>query len=181
MKLLLTLTALLFAITTHASIRGSPYMPETDQRFSDIEARALALEPAAQATNYAADGLLAVKVARATIDCSTAANCTVGAHSLGQALPAKAMIIRSYYYSAVQPVSAGSGSIAVHCEDANNIVTAANLTSKTVGTISEGGSTGATTAMVVGIASACNITATITSSDYTAGKLNIYTHYVVND
>lgn len=191
MKIFILTVGLLLSMTSSAALKGAPYMPEADQRFSDAEAATTALgvrmtaaevqPPVLETAAYITDGLHPLKIARATINCATASNCTVGAHSLGVALPAKSMLIRSFYYSVVQPVSAGSGSIAVHCEDANNIVTAANLTGKTVGGITEGIETGAMSAALAAIASACNITATVTSADYTAGQLNIYVEYVVND
>ncbi len=185
------LIALLLTANAFAALKGAPYMPESDARFNTLELADTALgvrmtaaevQPSVLATSaYTLDGLQPLRQARATINCATAANCVVGAHSLGVALPAKALIIQSFYYSVVQPVSGGSGSIAVHCEDANNIITAANLTSKTVGTITTGVETGAASDMLAAIASPCNITATMTSADYTAGQLNVFVNYVVTD
>ncbi len=152
----------------------SPFIPKVITKVKALEAL-----PAAQ--SYSADGVLNLRVARATVDCSVSADCTVGAHSLDASLPAKSLIKQSYYYSAVQPVSAGGGTLAVSCEDANNILSAVNVTGKTVGTISAGVQTGAAAQMSGGIAAACDIVATIASSDYTAGKLNFYIEYVTTD
>ena len=167
MKLVLLTLATMVTLatsTTHAATginaEYSPFVPKVITKLDAVKER---------------------RMAKAVLDCSASGACAIGAHSLGVQLPANALLTQSYYYSVVQPVSAGSGTIALSCEDANNILTAANLTSKTVGSISAGNQTGVASTMTAGISSACNITATVASSDYTAGKLDVYVEYVVHE
>jgi hypothetical protein len=180
-KYLLGTITFILAVSVFAAIKGAPFMPETDARMNLIENRAATLEASTLASAYIADGVLAKKIVRATLDCSTASNCTIGAHALGVALPAKSILTRTVYYVAVQGVSAGSGTIAVSCEDANNILTAANLTSYAVGSIRDGNQTGVSNTSVASIGAACNVTATIATGDYTAGKLNFFIEYLNHD
>ena len=179
-NILFTLT-LLLTITATAALRGVPFKPEEDKRFSDVEGRATVLEALPAAQTYTSDGLLDLRVARATLDCSTAANCTVGAHSLGVTLPAKALLIRSFYYIPTQLASASSGTIAIHCEDADNILTAANLTSYAAGSLRDANQNGVSNTFTSGIAASCPITATIATGAYTSGKANFFIEYVNHD
>jgi hypothetical protein len=172
---------LLLSLSVYAALRGSPYMPEQDARSSAIEDRATTLEASTLASSYIADGILAKKIVRATIDCSTASNCTVGAHSLGVALPAKSLLTRTVMYIATQPASVSGGTIAVHCEDANNIATAVNMTSYATGSIRDGAQTGVSNTSIAAIGAACNVTATMASADYTAGKINFFIEYLNHD
>lgn len=127
-----------------------------------------------------ADGLNAKRVARATYDCAT--SCTVGAHTLGVTLPANALIIRSYIYVVTQMVDTGTCTIAYHCEDANNIKTATDLTGSAAGAFIEGASTGAISAAVGSISAPCLITATTADGGScvpSAGKHIVFVEYVV--
>jgi hypothetical protein len=104
---------------------------------------------------------------------------TQAAFNLGVALPAKSTIIRSWIYTKTQLVGASS-QMAISCETANNIKTATDLTGNAAGSYVEGASTGAASAFK-DIVSACNITATISVANLTAGKLDIYVQYVVHE
>jgi len=130
-----------------------------------------------------ADGLHAQRVARATMDCASS-GCSVGAHSLGVALPANAIITRSYIYIVTQLTDTGTCTVAISCEDANNIKTATDITGTAAGGFIEGASTGAASAFVGGIAAACNITGTVADGGScvpSAGKLIVYVEYVVGE
>jgi hypothetical protein len=127
-----------------------------------------------------ADGLNAMRVARANLDCGVS-DCSAGALGLGVTLPANALIYQSYWFTETQFVDGGAGTVALHCEDANNIFSAADITGNADGSIIAGIQTGVIATMTAGIAAACEITATIATAEQTAGVLTLYVHYVVHD
>jgi hypothetical protein len=104
-----------------------------------------------------------------------------GTYSLGVYLPANAIITRSFLYVDTQLVDDGSGTLAFHCEDANNIKTATDMTGSSAGAFIEGESTGASSAFKGSIAARCEITATIATAAITAGKITGWVKYVVHD
>jgi hypothetical protein len=178
--------------------KGSPYKPEIDQRFDQIEsmtgdvtysqtgtsygASAIGASKVTQAMQYpiTADGLHSHRIARATWDFAVDGG-TVAAHATTVTLPAKALITRSWIYVVTQIVDAGSGTMAISCEDANNIKTATDLTGTAAGGFIEGASTGAISAAVGSINAACAITFTIATAAATAGKLTVFVEYVVGE
>ncbi len=103
----------------------------------------------------------------------------IGAHLLGVSLPAKALITRSYLYVVTQFVDSGSGTVAVSCEDANNIKTATDITGTAAAGLIEGQSTGAASAFVGSIAATCEVTATVATASQTSGKALIFIEYEV--
>ena len=125
------------------------------------------------------EGLGLRRVAVVDFDCAVD-TCTQGAKNLGVALPAKAIITRSFLRIETQFVDAGAGTVALHCEDANNILSAADITGFAVGSFNEGASTGSAATMVGSIAAACNITATVATADQSAGKLRLWVEYLVH-
>ncbi len=131
-------------------------------------------------TTAATEGLYAGKIARFTYDVSANGG-SVAPHTLGASLPAGAVIIRSYFKIITQFVDSGSGTVALSCEDANNIKTATDITGSSADAFVEGASTGAASAFVRGIAAACNITATVAGVAQTSGKLIGWVHYVVEN
>jgi hypothetical protein len=129
------------------------------------------------------DGLMRKRVARATYDVAVDGG-TAGAYGLGVSLPANAIITRSWFYTVTQFVDGGAGTVALHCETANNIFSAADITGNADGTLVDGiqdgtfanfDGTGA--AGVLG--SACELTATVATAEQTAGKLVLFVEYVV--
>jgi hypothetical protein len=96
-------------------------------------------------------------------------------------LPAKAVIVRSYFKIITQFVDSGSGTVALSCEDANNIKTATDITGSSANAFVEGESTGAASAFVRGISAACNITASVGGVTQDAGKLVGWVHYVIEN
>lgn len=128
-----------------------------------------------------ATGLNAMRVAHAVWDTAVSSGGVVGAHSLGVALPAKALIKQVWTYAITQPATAASGTVALSCEDANNLLTAADITGYTAGTIHAGNETGTAATMVAAIAAQCNITATIAVGNMSAGKVDVFVEYVVTD
>ena len=126
------------------------------------------------------EGIYAHKVARVVYDVATDLG-TIAAHDLGVTLPAGAVITRSYFKIITQFVDAGSGTVAISCEDANNIKTATDITGSAANAFIEGASTGATSAFTRDIAADCNVTATVATAAQTAGKLILWIHYVIED
>lgn len=127
-----------------------------------------------------ADGHMLERVARVTYDVAVHGG-GLGDHGLGVYLPAKAVIIRSYFRITTQFSDSGSGTVALSCEDANNIKTATDITGNAAGTFVEGQSTGAASTFVGGIAAKCEITATVAGAAQDTGKLTAWVHYVVHD
>lgn len=126
------------------------------------------------------DGIGNIRFARVTYDVAVNGG-TIGAHALAVGLPAKAIVIRSWFYINTQFVDAGSGTVALSCEDANNLKTATDITGSAVGALVEGQSTGAASAFVSSIAADCTITATVAGADQTAGSLTLWVMYVVSN
>lgn len=105
----------------------------------------------------------------------------IGAYNLGVALPAKTNITQGWYQIITQFTDGGVGTVALHCEDANNILTATDITGIAANTITTLAATGSAATMVKAIASACNITATVGGADQTAGKLVAFIRYFVGN
>jgi hypothetical protein len=186
-RLIVTIGLILTSIAAFAALRGSPYFPELDQRFVDAEtsittnaANITALQALPANVGPTTEGISNLRIARVTYDVATDLG-TVGAHGLGVSLPAKAVIIRSWFMINTQFVDAGSGTVALSCEDANNIKTATDITGEAVGAFVEGASTGAASAFISSIAATCEITATVATAAQTAGKLTLWVMYVVAD
>lgn len=130
-----------------------------------------------------ADGNYGLKVAKASFSFADG-DLAVGAHSLGVALPAKALIIRSWIRVITQLSDTGTCTLAISCEDANNIKTATDITGSAANAIVEGQSTGAGSAFIQSIASACNITATVADGGSCVpigGAGEVYVMYVVTN
>lgn len=103
----------------------------------------------------------------------------VGAHNLGVKLPAKAIITRSYLQIGQQFAAAStSATIALHCETANNIKTATDLSAEVAGALVEGASTGAASAFKA-ITNECEIKATVATLPFTAGAIKGWVEYVI--
>lgn len=120
------------------------------------------------------------RVARAVYDVSVHGG-TIAAHPLGVFLPKKSIITRSYFYTDTQFTDGGAGTVALSCEDANNIKTATDITGNAAGSFVEGASTGAASAFVGSIAEGCEITATVAGAAQSTGKLTLFVEYVNQD
>lgn len=137
---------------------GSPYSPEVDARFKKVEN---------------------LRTARVVYDTATSSGST-GAHGLGVKIPKGAVIKQVMYY--VNTAFTGSGgTLALHCEDANNLKTATDITGLSAATMNAGGPIGTAATMVGAIADDCEITATIGGTTmYLAGKLTAYIEYYMS-
>ncbi len=194
MRFLLAILLTLTALTTQAAMRGDPFLPHNDRRFDNIEAMTgdvtlscssfsqsskIACTSTAGAASAGVAGLGFEHLAMAIWDTSVSSGGVVGTHSLGVALPAKALITQSWTYSITQPATASSGTVAFQCEDANNILTASDVSGYTAGTVTTGASTGSAATMVAGISASCNISAVVATGAMSAGKLAVFVRYVV--
>lgn len=188
MKLLSLVLTLALSSVAMATI--SPYNAEQQARFLALEnqrAESFSGDATGSSTgvitlkSLAADGLLAKRTARATLNCASS-GCSVGAHGLGVTLPAAAVVTQSYIYVVTQLTDTGTCTVAISCEDANNIKTATDITGSAAGAFIAGQSTGTAASMVSGIAAACEITATVADGGSCApltGKVIVYIDYMV--
>ena len=126
------------------------------------------------------EGLFAHRIARFIYDEAVDGG-AIAAYGLGVTLPAGAVIVRSYFKIITQFVDGGSGTVALSCEDANNIKTATDITGSADNAFVEGESDGAAANFQRDIAAACEITATVAGAEQTAGKLVGWVEYVVED
>jgi len=122
------------------------------------------------------------KVARATYDVAVDLG-TIAAHGLGITIPANAIIVRSWFYTVTQFVDAGAGTVALHCETADNVFAAADITGNADGVLVDGIQQGFSTFDGTGAAgilgAACELTATVATAAQTAGKLVLFVEYVI--
>lgn len=179
MKALLVLMSLMFATT----VMGQS--PTTlDKAFTpfktQVQKKLYKLEDVSATSEYATkEGHFQVRVAKVIYDTATDGG-TIATRGLGVFLPAKALIKQAWFYIDQQFVDAGSGTVALFCEDANNIFSAADITGSAVGTITSGVQTGTAANMSKAIASPCEISAVVAGSAQTAGKLTLWVEYVVH-
>lgn len=169
MKMLLVLLS--FVLFTTVSKADSPTPPWFE---------AIAPNVFLSDATSAQEGNFVQKTARFIYDVATDGGAT-GAHALGVYLPAKAVITRSYFKIITQFSDSGSGTVALSCEDANNIKTATDITGSSANAFIEGASTGAASEFVRGIAANCNITATVAGVTQDAGKLVGWVTYVLEN
>lgn len=168
-KQILPFLALLFATTAFSAAAPTPPWFE-----------AIAPNVFLSDANSAQEGAFVTKTARFIYDVAVDGG-SATAHGLGVYLPAKAVITRSWFKVITQFSDSGSGTVALSCEDANNIKTATDITGSAANAIVEGASTGAASAFVRGIAANCEITATVATVTQDAGKLVGFVTYVMED
>lgn len=178
MKAVLVLLSLMFATTVYAQT------VTLDKQFTPFKTQVMKklykLDDISATADYAVqEGHFQVRVAKAIYDVSTDLG-TIAAHPLGVYLPAKALIKQAWFYIDQQFVDAGSGTVALHCEDAGNIFAAADITGSAIATITSGVQTGTAANMSKAIAAQCEITATVAGAAQTAGKLTLFVEYVVH-
>jgi hypothetical protein len=146
-----------------------------------VQEKLHALDDISSTATYATqEGHHSLRVAKVVYDVAADGG-TIGARGLGVFLPAKALIKQAWFYVDTQFVDAGTGTVALSCEDANNIYTATDITGQAVGTVTSGAATGVAANMVKAIAAQCEITATVAGAAQTAGKLTLWVEYVVHN
>lgn len=101
---------------------------------------------------------------------------TVAPHSLHYTLPAKAIILNGVIQIVTQFSDAGSGTVALSCEDANNIKTATDITGSAAQAL-----VALETTPIGAIAAPCDVTATVATAEQTTGKLLLFLNYVVGE
>lgn len=170
MKLLLAFILVFATAPCFAKIKNSPFIPEVDKRFDVLEvANSLATGV----------GLYNAQVAHDYWDQTVGTNGAVGAHTLSVTLPANAIIQQAYTYSVLTPATGTSATLALSCGSAT-ILTAADVTGRTTGTITANNQTGTAATMSNVGSSACVVTATVAVGTFTAGKLDIFIDYVIH-
>lgn len=163
MRILAGIVLSLFVVS-NVAFAATPFPLKVEQRFQTLE-------------NIGTNGNPALRVARFTYDVAIHGG-TVGTRGLGVFLPANALIVQSFFYTTTQFAGA-TGTVALFCEDNNNIKTATDLTGITAGTITAGQSTGSAASMVAAIAARCEISATVATATQTAGKLVGFVEYMI--
>jgi len=106
---------------------------------------------------------------------------TAGTYDTGVDLPANALLTDSMIYYSTKFVSAGSTSLAVHCEDANNIFTVRDVTNNDAGdTHNANIQVGTASTWVKNISSACDVIVTQAGSNHTAGKFRLWIPFKIH-
>lgn len=137
----------------HANLKGAPYMPELDARLD-------AIEGSLQGSADSADGsFMPQRYTRATYDVAVDGVSSSTPVGLGVYLPAKAIVTKVLYYIDTQFVDSGVGSIALQCEDGNNLIAQTDITSFAVGAVKLGVPVETTPTVVDNIAAQCEVKA----------------------
>jgi hypothetical protein len=153
-------------MSVHSFAADSPYSPELDERFKKMESRKMARVVIDQAAGFGSS----------TTDS--------GVYSTGVYLPANALVLQDWMYVVTAFTDAGNNGnaskVALHCEDAGNLKAAFSpQLGGGAGTIHDGASSGASTVFVGNISAPCEIKATVTQDDFSAGKAIFFVDYVV--
>ena len=157
----------------------TPFSPAEDARFRTIETGS-----AIQSKTFTFD----VPAEVALISGSSA----LGAFNLDVTLPKNALITDGWIYIVTKFVNSAAiateGTIALHCEDAGNLMSASGLSTLSVGGISglrgaavEADNGRSTTNFFGAIGSECSIIATVASNGFTVGKFNGWIEFVVHE
>lgn len=207
--ILAVLLALTSSIAMGAAHDTSPFEPEVDKRFKVLEATGIGgslasgkvivgsaggvatartLSGAATVNNTgvvsvsdtSADGAYAAKVVKATYDFGTMGG-AVSTISLGQTLPAKALIRQAWFYVDTTPTSGGTPAVTFFCEDAANLLASTDVTTWSAGQFKSGVETGTAATMVGAISAQCNISIGIATAALTAGKIELFVEYTVSN
>ncbi len=105
----------------------------------------------------------------------------IGTIATGVDLPANAVIEKCWFRVETQLVDAGSGTLAVQCEDAGNILAAGDQTGVAAGAFLASDITGTAANMVDDIAASCDLSYVIAGAALTAGKIRGYCRYSVHE
>ncbi len=173
------LCTFLTAFLATSALASTPYSPEVNRRFKNIEQgiATLGTNPASTGANTV--GVSYLRVARVAFDSATHGTSSATAYDLGVTLPAKSIIWDGMIY--VTSTFTSAGSVALECEDSGNLL-ATKLASSF-------GSTGASVALLetgtaasarAGIAASCAISAKVTGANV-VGKFDAWIYYLVHD
>ena len=133
-----------------------------------------------------ADGLGLIRVARATYDFAEHGG-AISAIGLGVTLPDNAIVIGGFIdvVTTCTTAAADAGTMAVHIQSANDLVTATAVSAG--GNIWDAGLRAITPksnspeSTGIKLTAAREITATIATQAFTAGKFVVFLHYVISD
>lgn len=166
MRLLLVLILSIFSL--QAISQEAPFIPEVDSRFKVLEK--INVNSAGQAKHVA------------RISFSAVGGKAIGTYGTGIYLPKKSIIDNSTFYFERGLYDAGSGTVAVQCEDAGNILTAADYTSQgtypTDTAIKGNATTGPTPTRIKSIAAVCEVKVVVGGAAMTDGILKGWFEYV---
>ena len=188
MKNLLSLVLLTLSLTAMSA--PTPYQPKDEEivnkkviKLSEGSVVVSDTNGKAAASAYASEGIGALRVARFEYDVTGGDSGAVGAHGLGVYLPANALILRSFFRIDTVFTDSGAGTVALSCEDANNIYSAADITGIGAGVLTTGVQDGFDDLSTVGsgIAAKCEIKATVATAAQDAGKLTGWILYDVHE
>lgn len=202
MKNILLVALLLLSTNANAALKGAPFIPEMDDRFSDVEVAQEADEAALDILNAdetaAAEGVgIARKYAKAVYDVAVDGGSSIP-HSLGVVLPAGAIVTKTYVYINTAFTDGGTGSVRLDCIGAGDLMAYLDMTSFSANNLLVGQTVGATAAsnsMILlsatantsfnSVTSACTITAQVRSDlgfvAQSAGKFTAIVEYFDKD
>ena len=170
----------LFLFTT--AFAATPYPPEINRRFKNLETGVNNLGTTPSSTGATTNGIGYLRVARVSFDSTTQGTSSSTTYSLGATLPANALIWDGVVFTTSGFTNVGTaGSVAIECEDSKNI-----MADKSTGTL---GATGTKTALtpvgtaataVSSIAAACAISARVSNANV-VGKFDAWIEYFVTD
>lgn len=190
MKYALIALALIVNSNAYAALKGAPYQPEIDKRFSDLE------------EDQAEGAAVARKYAKAVYDVALDGGSSTASKDLGVTLPAGAVITGIYVYVNTAFTAAGGGagvnSLALQCAGTRDLMGYQRATSLNADSIL--GRSASSTALdwaasgaaigpskdnqelqVPSVPTACSVTAVVRGDSgyeaYTAGKLTAIIEY----
>ena len=159
------------------SFADSPFPPYLQERFEVIEDM-LGIGDGEYAPKVRA-GFNSVRTVKAEYLPAVTGGGSATAYALGVSIPASSIIINSWYVVPSTIVNASNQTIAIYCESANDIVTAADMTSTDAtgsfaGTVSANNTNSFRT-------DGCELYAQIgaaASGDITSGEVEVFVEYV---
>lgn len=187
MKNLVISILVLFSFVTMAV--PSPYTKETWAMKKEIvslqandTAEGAALDVVEGYLDYDSEGLLSKRVARAVYDAAVDGGVSGASYSLGVVLPAKSIVIKSFYNVASPAVVAASGNTyALYCGN-TALMTAINLHAS-ADVVAAMNNDGGTAAEMDRLAAACTLNVRVGSgtTGITSGKVINFIEYVIGE
>lgn len=194
-KFLLALSLALLSTSSHAAMRGAPFVPEVDKRFSDLEDGAIEQSAAAR------------KYAKVVYDVSVDGGSSTATKNLGITIPANSIITGLYVYINTAFTKAGGGagvaSLALQCAGTRDLMAYTNISdygayqyiARRLGTIASSPQISYQlqsltrenepflSDSVASVATACDVTAVVRGDSgyeaYTAGKATAIIEYFI--
>ncbi len=171
-------------IVGNSSNVAAAFTPSGDVTISNAGVTAIGAAKVTEAQLAVAStaGLHVPRVARIIWDPSgVSGDRSVASHASGITIPANAVIRQVWFYTKTSLVSASNnGTIAVQCNNANDIFSAADIDATTgvAGQIGSGVETGIAANMLK-VTTACDITFVVGTNAFSAGKMDWFIEYVI--